>query len=519
MNLKWLLLLGFFLISIFSCAPKEEIPSVDIHSLTISGGDISGKLVGTDSIKAFMGIPFAAPPVGEFRWKAPQPVSPWKGIRECVENPPSAIQNPPVPFFAWSAEFLIPPAPISEDCLYLNVWTAAETMEENRPVMVWVHGGGFSGGSGTVPLYDGEELAKKGIVVVTINYRLGVLGFMAHPELSEESESGTSGNYGILDQIAALQWVQQNIQRFGGDPQNVTIAGQSAGSMSVNALVGSPLAKGLFNKAIAHSGAMFNYEGGRGSLNKAVAEKSGEDFMLKVGAKNLEDLRNMPADSLLKAGGAFWPYKEDYVIPVDFDETFKNGQANQIQLMTGWNADDNVSFGGPMTPAQFKSQAQEKYGVNAEEYLSLFPANTAEELAETRSIISELMFGYQNSTWAKIQSELAAGSSYLYYFTRVPPGEPNYGAFHSAEFSYAFHNLKYWDRPFESADYRLENIMSEYWVNFVKTGNPNGGDGDLPEWPAFSNRDPQLMELGVNIGPISPPHLEQIRFLQSIYLK
>lgn len=517
MNLNPALLFGVFLVLLISCSPKEETLSIDVHSVTVTGGKISGKLVGTDSIKTFMGVPFAAPPVGELRWKSPQPVTPWEGIRECVDNPPSSIQNPPVPFFAWSAEFLIPPAPISEDCLYLNVWTAAASPDENRPVMVWVHGGGFSGGSGTVPLYDGEELAKKGIVVVTINYRLGVLGFMAHPELSKESASGTSGNYGILDQIAALQWVQQNIQQFGGDPQNVTVAGQSAGSMSVNALVGSPLAKGLFSKAIAQSGAMFNYEGGRGGLNKEIAEKTGEEFMSKVGAKNIEDLREMPADSLLKAGGAFWPYKDDYVIPVDFDETFKKGQANPIQLLTGWNADDHVSFGGSLNPAQFKEQAQEKYGSKKEEYLRLFPAENEEELNETRNTISELMFGYQNSTWAKIQSELAPGSSYLYYFTRVPPGDPNYGAFHSAEFSYAFHTLKYWDRPFESEDYRLENIMSEYWVNFVKTGNPNGGD--LPEWPVYSNRNPQAMELGVNVGLISMPHLDQIRFMQSIYLK
>ena len=208
---------------------------------------------------------------------------------------------------------------------------------------------------------------------------------------------------------------------------------------------------------------------------------------------------------------------DDYVIPVDFDETFKNGQANPIQLLTGWNADDNVSFGGSLNPAQFKELALEKYGSKTEEYLRLFPAENEEELNETRNTISELMFGYQNSTWAKIQSELAPGSSYLYYFTRVPPGDPNYGAFHSAEFSYAFHTLKYWDRPFESVDDRLENIMSEYWVNFVKTGNPNGGD--LPEWPVYSNRNPQAMELGVNVGPISLPHLEQIRFMQSIYLK
>ena len=506
-----------FLILIFSCQEKALEGKMDYRSIKISDGSISGKLVGEDSIKTFMGIPFAAPPVGEFRWKSPQPVTPWEGIKQCVENPASSIQNPPVPFFAWSEEFLIPPSPISEDCLYLNVWTDAEGAQEKRPVMVWVHGGGFSGGSGTVPLYDGEELAKKGIVVVTINYRLGALGFLAHPELSKESESGTSGNYGILDQIAALNWVKKNIAAFGGDPDNVTIAGQSAGSMSVNALVGSPLAKGLFNKAIAQSGAMFNYDGGRSVRNIEMAEDAGVAFMEKVGASSISELRNMPADSILVAGGGFWPYKDDYVIPVNFDENFKSGIANQINLLTGWNADDNVSFGPPMTPEEFKAQAVEKYEDKAASYLELFPANTPEELEETRSTLAELVFGYQNYTWARIQSELSPGSSYVYYFTRVPPGEPNYGAFHSAEFSYAFNTLKYWDRPFTETDYKLEQITSNYWVNFVKRGNPNGED--LAIWPSFNPDDPMVMELGDQVQPIKPPHLEQIQFMQEIHYK
>lgn len=500
-----------------ACSQEAPVPKVDVNSLKTQDGVISGKLVGEDSIKTFMGIPFAAPPIGENRWREPQPVKPWEGIKVTVDNPPSAIQRPPVPFFAWSEEFLIPPAPISEDCLYLNVWTGAENQEEKRPVMVWIHGGGFSGGSGTVPLYDGEELAKKGIVVVTINYRLGVFGFLASPELSENSSSGTSGNYAFLDQIAALMWVKNNIAAFGGDPDNVTIAGQSAGSMSVNVLVGSPLAKGLFNKAIAQSGAMFNFDGARGGIGKEVVEKGGEEFMQKLGVSSIDEMRMIPADSLLAAGGSFWPYKDDYVIPINFDEAFTSGASNAVKLLTGWNADDNVSFAGPQIPAQFQETAKQKYPDRYEEYLKFFPANSEEELEETQAVLSEMMFGYQNFTWAKIQSELAPESSYLYHFTRVPPGEPNYGAFHSAEFSYSFHTLKYWNRPFTEVDYKLEDAMSQYWVNFVKNGDPNG-EG-LPKWPAFSSDNPMLMELGEEIQPIKPPHLEQIQFLQSIYLK
>ncbi len=295
-----------WLVLAFSCSSPEVEKHLDVKSVSTDAGMVSGKLVGQDSIKTFMGIPFAAPPVGELRWKAPQSLQSWEGIKECVENPASPIQNPPKPFFAWSEEFLIPKEPISEDCLFLNVWTAAENANEKLPVMVWIHGGGFSGGSGTVPLYGGEELAKKGIVVVTINYRLGILGFLAHPELTAESPDQTSGNYGILDQIAALEWVKKNIASFGGDPDNVTIAGQSAGAFAVNALVVSPKAKGLFHKAIAQSGGMFNRGTGLVSGIKG-AEERGQEFMAGMGVESISVLRSISADSLLKIPGRFGP--------------------------------------------------------------------------------------------------------------------------------------------------------------------------------------------------------------------
>jgi para-nitrobenzyl esterase len=235
----------------FSCGKSKNPSVLSIDSIAIEGGLISGKTDSSGQVKIFKGIPFAAPPVGEMRWKAPQPVQHWEGIKACIENPPAPMQNPPVPFFAWSEEFLIPKEPISEDCLYLNIWTAAEKTDEKRPVMVWIYGGGFSSGGNTVPLYDGEELAKKGIVVVALNYRVGMLGFLAHPELSAENPDQTSGNYGILDQIAGLEWVKKNIAAFGGDPDNVTIAGQSAGAFSVNAVAQawSPVSKVLRSEA------------------------------------------------------------------------------------------------------------------------------------------------------------------------------------------------------------------------------------------------------------------------------
>ena len=247
--LKKLSFLLFFISFIPICHAQFKL-------ISTKNGKISGTKNGNVSI--FKGIPFAAPPVGELRWKAPEPAKNWSGIKKCEAFSASPMQNKPAPFMCWTEEFIAPPEPLSEDCLYLNVWTAAKNSQEKRPVFVWIYGGGLSSGSAACAIYDGQEMAKKGVIFVSLNYRVGVFGFMAHPELSKESGKNASGNYGFLDQMAALRWIQQNIAAFGGNPNNVTIAGQSAGSFSVNALVASPLAKGLFHKAIAESGGMFS---------------------------------------------------------------------------------------------------------------------------------------------------------------------------------------------------------------------------------------------------------------------
>lgn len=495
----------------FSCGKKEEASLLTVESVAVEGGLISGKTDSSGQVKIFKGIPFAAPPLGDLRWKAPQPVQSWDGIKACTENPSSPMQNPPVPFFAWSAEFLIPAELISEDCLYLNVWTAAKNSDEKRPVMVWIYGGGFGSGGSTVPLYDGDDLAKKGIVVVNINYRVGILGFLAHPELSAENPEQTSGNYGILDQIAALEWVKKNIEAFGGDPNNITIAGQSAGAFSVNALVVSPKAKGLFHKAIAQSGGMFTRNNGLVSGLQGAEErgkKLTEDMEL-----SLLDLREMPADSLLKIQGRFGPVFDGKVLP-GVRQAFEEGKFSDVPLLTGWNADDRVSGNQASSPAEFISNAKKQYGGRAGEYLQLFPSGNEVELEETQKTIGVLGFGFQNYTWAKMQTEKGQNDAYLYYFTRVPPGEPNYGAFHSAEFSYALHTLRNWNRPFEQADYELEKTMSNYWVNFVKTGNPNG-EG-LPEWPVFDPENPLVKELGAEVKTRALPFWEQMKFMESL---
>lgn len=498
-------------IHLFSCQSQDP-DLVSIEALKVEGGTISGKTDRSGQVKIYKGVPFAAPPVGELRWQAPQPVLPWEGIKACTDNPPAPIQRPPVPFFAWSAEFLIPEKPISEDCLYLNIWTAAERTDEKRPVMVWIYGGGFNSGGNSVPLYDGEDLAKAGIVVVNLNYRVGILGFLAHPELSAESADQTSGNYGILDQIAALDWVKKNISAFGGDPNNVTIAGQSAGAFSINALVVSPKAKGLFHKAIAQSGGMFNRGTGPAS-GLSGAEQNGKNLLDTLGINSIAAARQIPADSLLSIQGRFGPVIDGKVIPA-VRESYEKGTFSDVPLLTGWNADDRTSAGATITPEQFKANAKKQYGGRAGEYLDLFPAESPEILAQTQNMIGGLFFGMQNYTWAKMQSEKGQKDAFMYYFTRVPPGEPNYGAFHSAEFSYALHTLRNWNRPFEPTDYELERIMSGYWVNFVKTGNPNG-EG-LPEWPTFDPENPIVKELGAEVKDRALPYWAQMKFMESL---
>jgi len=496
----------------YACTSGQKAESIDVNSIKIHAGVISGKTSEDQAVKVFLGIPFAAPPVGDLRWKAPQPVASWEGIRACVTPPASAMQAPPKPFYCWSVEFQAPEAPLSEDCLYLNLWTAAKSVQDKLPVMVWIHGGAFTGGSGTVPLYNGEGMARKGVVFVTINYRLGIFGFFAHPELSAESDLKTSGNYGILDQIAALKWVKENIAVFGGDPNNVTIAGQSAGSFSVNMLVVSPLAKGLFQKAIAQSGGMFFKESDpEQTLN--AAEERGRQLTEKMGLKSIAEFRAISADSLLKISNQASIVIDHIVVPPVY-ETFTSGKQNDVSLISGWNADDGVSFGPSPTAIQFKAGAKNQFGAKADEFLKLFPANTDEEAGTSQKLISQLRFGWHNYAWASMQTQHGTNKAYLYYFKRVPPGEPNYGAFHSAEFGYALHTLKFWHRPFTDIDYKLEEAMSSYWVNFAKTGDPNG-EG-LPVWPAFNENNPKVIELGDEIKAAPLPYQDQLNFLNDM---
>ncbi|WP_234733898.1 carboxylesterase/lipase family protein [Tellurirhabdus bombi] len=478
--------------------PFLKVEISNFEAIRVEGGLVSGGQSQDGQVRIFKGIPFAAPPVGNLRWKAPQAVKPWSGVRSCTAFGPSPMQASPAPFGPWSAEYLIPKEPISEDCLYLNVWSSAKSAKEKQPVLVWIYGGGFTSGGSAAPIYDGEATARKGVLFVSINYRVGPFGFFAHPELSQESpQKPASGNYGLMDQIAALRWVQKNISAFGGDPNQVTIAGQSAGSMSVNCLVASPLAKNLFNKAIAESGASF----AKPHPTLQQAEESGLKIAQELGASSLVELRTKSAQEILqKAQGLRGPILDGYVLPESIAALFAAEKQNKVTLLTGWNENEGLLFGPLKNASDYRQQIEQQYGADTPQFLTFYPASTDTEAADSqRKISRDMIFGAQNYTWANIQSDQGK-PVYVYRFTRKVPATGEYapyGAFHTAEVPYAYDNLKFVNRqlrPLERADAELARLMSAYWVNFVKTGNPNGNE--LPRWPVYSTKSKQVMELG-----------------------
>jgi para-nitrobenzyl esterase len=477
--------------------------SAQMDTIKTDAGFISGTINNDKAVHIYKGIPFAAPPVVELRWKAPQPVAHWQGIKKCDAFAASPMQNKPVPFMMYTAPYLIPASPISEDCLYLNVWTSAKSDKEKKPVLVWIYGGGFVSGGTACAIYDGENMAKKDVVFVSIPYRVGVFGFLAHPELTKESNTNSSGNYALLDQIAALHWIQKNIAAFGGDPDNVTIDGQSAGAFSVNALVASPLAKGLFKKAIAESGAMFSADGR--SLSLHDAEKNGEAFMQKINISSIKELRKISADSLQKLSRSFAasPVIDGYVLPKDVYTIFNSGEQNDVTVLTGWNGDDGFPESNIPDAKKYAENAKEKYGALANEYLQAFPGNTSDEISKSLFALNrDNLFAWQAYTWAKLQTTKGHHNVYVYLFNRTAPGEEKYGAFHSSEIPFALDNLQTWNLEWTNADKKLADITSDYWVNFAKTGNPNGAS--LPGWKPFSVSENKVMNLNIDEQSMQP---------------
>ena len=469
----------FFL---FVCVCSLNTTYAQQNIIEVEGGKISGVMNNDKTIESFKGIPFAAPPVGDLRWRAPQPVQPWNGVLPCIKFSASPMQAKPVPFSMWSEEFLIPAEPISEDCLYLNVWTSNKNKKSKQPVLVWIYGGGFGSGGTACPIYDGEALAKKGIVVVSINYRVGVFGFFAHPELNEPS-----GNFGLLDQIAALKWVKKNIAAFGGDPDQVTISGQSAGSMSVNTLVASPLAAGLFNKAIAQSGGNFT----RGNSSKSNAEAEGLKYAALFSAKTVAELKKVDAELLMKKFiGIRGPYIDGHVLPEHILDIFQKGIQNKVALLVGWNQDEGLMMSPAKSAENLRKDFQQQYGSNADVFLKFYPSSNDEEAKQTQLDLSrDQIFGMPGLIWANFQ-EAQSLSVYVYRFTRIVPAEgqyKQYKAFHTGEVPYMFDNLRFVKRPWEPADHELAKSMSDYWVSFVKTGNPN--HSKALNWPLFNSKE------------------------------
>ena len=480
-----------------------------------------------EGLSVYRGIPYAAPPVADLRWKAPQPAAMWQGVRmadkfgaPCIQSN-RAIENEPIKH--------------NEDCLYLNVWTPAKSAADRLPVMYWIHGGGFTAGATLERLYHGEALAKKGVVMVTVGYRLGVMGFMAHPRLSAENPRHVSGNYGMLDQIAGLQWVQRNIAAFGGDPKRVTIFGESAGGAAVSILAGSPLAKGLFHGVISQSGGFFAPPrgGGAGPMSGrllADAEKTGEAWAATLGVSTVADLRALPAEKLLAAStpqrgaapgrgtpgreaapppaargtgmppgprAVTSPIVDGYVIADDQYNLYQAGRYNDTPILVGYNSDEGASIGAPQSVESYIDGVKQRYGAFADKLLALYPAGEGKPAKTARDLSRDVSFGWATWTWARLQTKTGKSKAFMYFFDQHPdyPADSprhGWGAPHAAECPYVFQHLDLPNRPAASdEDKALSETIVSYWTNFAKHGDPNGPG--LPAWPVFNEAKSQMM--------------------------
>jgi para-nitrobenzyl esterase len=482
----------FLLIVNLAAQEKRQLAPIQVEQGWLMG------MPGSDtSITVYKGVPFAAPPVGELRWRAPQPPAKWDGVRRADKFSANPIQVMHESFGPWTAEYQ-PQGAVSEDCLYLNIWTAAKSSNEKCPVIVYIPGGVFTGGSGNCPVYNGEGLAKKGLVVVTINYRVGVIGFLALPELTKESEHNSSGNYGLLDQVAALEWVKRNIAAFGGDPARVAIMGQSAGAASVHYLTASPLANGLFIRAIAQSGS--NARIGPGD-RLTSAEQTGVRFAKTISAASLAALRAMSSTDLLAATKDefhFLPIVDGWFLPKSVDEIFKAGDKSDVPTLTGSVADEG-SFSdeyGKVSVEEFQKRVRRQSGSQAEEILKLYPTSLENDRAESQKAFARDMSMLSMYQWAANREKTCKTNVYTYLFVHPQPGttEERYQTFHSSELPYVFNSLKQSNRPWTTEDWKIAETMSDYWVNFISSGDPNGNG--LPQWPVFRKIPAEIMELG-----------------------
>jgi para-nitrobenzyl esterase len=475
--------------------------------VSVEGGLVQG--TSEDGLTVYRGIPFAAPPVGDLRWHAPLPAAKWDGVRQANKFGPSPIQGTGTG-----------PA-MSEDCLYLNVWTPAKSANDHIPVLVWIYGGGFSSGATSDPNYSGEKLAKKGVVFVSIAYRVGQLGFLAHPELSAESPNHVSGNYALLDQIAGLQWVKKNIAAFGGDPNKVTIFGESVGGISVSILCASPLAKGLFEGAISESGGSFGPPRpttfpGENLKRLWDAERAGEAYVKAAGVSSIAELRKIASDKL-PAGrgvGSSWPIIDGWVIPDDQYKLYAAGKYNHTPILVGYNSDEGASFSPPRTPENYITNVETRYGPFADKLLKAYPVGSNTVPKTARDLARDAAFGWHTWTWARLQSKTGKSKVFYYYFDQDSP-RAGYGSPHGADVAYVFQHLNPKSPQIKQADLEISDAMSTYWVNFAKHGDPNGKG--VPAWPAFSDKHPQVMYFSQtpHIGPV--PSADALKVLDGYF--
>lgn len=470
--------------------------------------------VADQDLTVYRGVPFAAPPVGDLRWRAPQPHARWNGVRPAAQFASDPYQGDGK-------------GNVSEDCLYLNIWAPATAVTERLPVLVWIYGGGFSFGSTSTPVHNGEHLARKGVVLVTLNYRVGPLGFLAHPELTAESPHHASGNYGLQDQIAALRWVQRNIASFGGDPAKVTIFGESAGAISVSMLCGSPEARGLFRGAISQSGGNFGPTRpttfpGENMRGLALAEQAGVAFAKKAGAASLAELRKLPPDKLPGGwdSGTAWPIVDGWVITDDQHKLYEAGRYNDVAVLVGYNSDEGLSFSREKTSGEYIANTQRRYGPFAENLLAAYPVGTDRVPKSARDLMRDAAFGWQTWAWARLQSRTGKSKVFLYYFDQHaerPAGSPetDHGMPHGVDVPYVFQTLDRKDPRLTAGDFAISETVATYWTNFAKFGDPNGAG--VPAWPRFSEAAPQVMYFHdtASVGPV--PSAAALEVLDSYF--
>jgi para-nitrobenzyl esterase len=482
--------------------------STMIHadSLTVKTGQgkVRGKTINDGKVRAFLGLPYAAPPVGDLRWKAPQPPVKWKGERDASKFGAHCAQN-----HVFDDLIFLDSGP-SEDCLFLNVYAPADAKAKSKlPVMFWIHGGGYAAGASSEPRHNGDFLPLKGVVLVTINYRLGVFGFLATADMAKEA-NGAAGNYGLLDMVAALQWVKANIRNFGGDPGNVTIFGESAGSYAVSTLMASPVARGLFHKAIGESGAAFSNTLPTDTLE--AREKQDSEWVASLGVTSLAELRALPVDKALDAAknkkGGFWPVVDSKLLTEPVTDTYAADKQAHVPLLAGWNRDEGSFFAmRPVTAEQIKGMIGGLYKERAAEFLQLYPADTDEQ-----ALRSAIDYGSDNfiafGTWKWIEAHRKTGDSPVYRYhleLAAPPSKyhPGSFAFHSDDIEYVFGTLD--TRPgavWRPEDRKLSEQMMSYWTNFARSGDPNSPG--LPQWPKYDSNDSLIhLDSVITSGPDS----------------